>query len=88
MDADDEEAHRGPSVAGEGTIRWLAEAAFVGVPVLEYLRTEDSDERALLAAVKEEGVKVLSDTITNLAREIVKETAEAQKRGSKKKPNG
>lgn len=80
MDAEPEAGVRGgPSVASD--VRKLAEAALVGVPIAELLRTEDEDERELLWAVADEGREVLDVILTNLARKIVSEYAEAQKRG-------
>jgi hypothetical protein len=84
MDADDEEADRGPSVAGKELIRWLAEAAFVGIPIERFLHTIDPGERSLLIKVKDEGTEVLNDAMKSLAHEIVKEYAAAQRRGGDK----
>lgn len=85
MDAGHVPAHRGPFVAGEGTIRALAECAVLGIPVLPYLRSRDPEERALLEAARIEAVKVVDELMTNLARKIVKEQADAQKRGKQSK---
>jgi hypothetical protein len=65
-------------------VRAIAEAAFLGIPVIPFLRSRDPEERALLDAARVEGAKLLDETLTSLARKIVKETADAQKRGEKK----
>jgi hypothetical protein len=52
------------------------------------LHTEDAEERELLLAMRSEGLKVLDDVLTNLARRIVKEQALAEERGRKKQPKG
>lgn len=62
----------------------MAEAALIGLPVGRFLETRDPDEFALLDRARVEGFKVLDDLLTSLARKIVKETADAQKRGQKK----
>lgn len=85
MDAGHVQARGGPFVAGEGTIRLLAEAAVLGVPVDRLLRTSDETERLLLQAVVKEAWEVLRTVHTELARKIVNEYAEARKRGEKKK---
>lgn len=57
----------------------------MGLPVERMLRTHDGDERDFWEAVRLEAPKVIDDLLKNLARYIVNETAEAQKRGKKKK---
>lgn len=45
------------------------------------LRTRDGDERAVWEEVRKEASNVVDELLTNLARKIVKETADAQERG-------
>lgn len=84
MDAGYLGPHRGPSVAGDGTIRALAEAAVLGLPVERMYRSRDGDEKALLNAVRTEAGVVVNELMDSLARKIVKEYSEAQERGRKK----
>ena len=63
----------------------LAEAAVLGIPVDRLIRSRDPEERQLLEAIRKEAVNVIDDLMTNLARKIVKEQSEAQKRGERKK---
>lgn len=83
MDAGHLEADRGPYVAGEGTIRALAEAAVLGLPVEQILRTRDGDERSVWDAVRQEAASVKDTELRNLARYIVEEYAKARNRGEK-----
>ena len=85
MDAGHLEARGGPSVAGEGTIRVIAEAAFLGIPIDRFIRSRDPEELQLLEAVRKEAAVILDETLTSLARKIVQETADAQERGRKGK---
>jgi len=62
----------------------LAEAALVGVPVDRLIRSRDSEEVALLHRVRAQGAKLLDEIMTDLARRIVKEQADAEERGRKK----
>lgn len=62
----------------------LAEAAIIGLPVGRFIHSRDPVERDLLEAARVAGQKLLDDLMTNLARKIVKETADAQNRGAKK----
>lgn len=48
------------------------------------LRTRDGTERDMWDEVRKEAFKVKEDLLDLLARKIVHETAEAQKRGKKK----
>lgn len=64
--------------------RAIAEAGILGLPVERYIRSRDSEERAVIDRARHEGFKVLDDILTTLARKIVKETADAQERGRKK----
>lgn len=84
MDAIDEGADRGPSVAGDGTLRAIAEAAVLGLPVRRMVHTRDGDEIAFWEGVRKEAAKVYDELLTNLARKIVEETSKAQDRGKKK----
>lgn len=84
MDAGHVQARRGPSVAGDGTVRFLAEAAVFGLPVHRIMYSRDPLERELLREALTEAVKVVDDLHTNLARKIVHEYAEAKKKGDKK----
>lgn len=81
MDAGHLKARRGPSVAGAGTPRLLAEAAFAGIPIDRLIRTRNSNERDLLLAIHGESVKLMDDLIDKLAQAIVREYSDAQKRG-------
>lgn len=80
MDAGYVQVRRGPSVAGKDSIRVLAEAAVFGLPVDRMLRSGDGDEVAMYEAIRCEAVYVIDDLMTNLARKIVKEQADAQNR--------
>lgn len=46
-----------------------------------WLRTHDSTERELYNAIRIEAAEVVDLLMTNFARRVVKETAEARKRG-------
>lgn len=59
----------------------IAESAIFGLPVDRLIRTRDGVERDLLAAVHAKAVEVADELQTSLARKIVKEYADAQKRG-------
>jgi hypothetical protein len=61
----------------------LAEAAIFGLPVDRLLRTTNGVERDLLVAIHKEAVGVYEDLQMNLARKIVKEYSDAQRRGGK-----
>lgn len=52
---------------------------------MAFIRTRDPEERQLLDEIRKEGAVLLNETLDNLARKIVKEQSDAQKRGSKKK---
>jgi hypothetical protein len=65
--------------------RAIAEAGILGLPVDRFIRSRDPEERALLDRARHEGFKVLDGMMDALARKIVKETADAQERGRKKK---
>jgi hypothetical protein len=84
MDAGHVSTRRGPSVAGEGTIRALAEAGLMGLPVDRMILSKDGDELALYEAIRQEGSEVLDGILDSLARKIVKEYADAKERGRKK----
>jgi hypothetical protein len=88
VDADHEGSSGGPSVAGDGTIRAIAEAAVLGLPVQRMVLSRDGDEVAFWDAVRVEAVKVYDTHLTNLARKIVEEHSKAEERGRKKKPGG
>lgn len=47
------------------------------------LRTQDREEAEFWEAVRVEAAEVWDVLMTNLARKVVKETAEARKRGQK-----
>jgi hypothetical protein len=49
------------------------------------LQTQDGTERDTWEAVRVEANNVMNDLLDSLARKIVKETADAQERGKKKK---
>jgi hypothetical protein len=56
----------------------------MGLPVMEFLHArEGSAEYAVLHTVREAGSQVLDDLMTTLAQKIVREYAEAQKRGQR-----
>lgn len=57
----------------------------MGLPVERFYRSRDSAELALLDEVRLEGAKLLDELMTSLARKIVKEEADAQARGRKKR---
>lgn len=83
MDAGHIQASGGPFVAGEISIRVLAECAILGVPVTRLIRTRDPEEYELLVATWREAVKVMDELQDNLARKIVNEYAKAKDKGSK-----
>lgn len=84
MDAGYGKIRRGPSVAGEDGIRVLAEATVLGLPIERILRSRDGDELAVYEAIRLESINVLDELMTALARKIVYEQSQAQKRGEKK----
>jgi hypothetical protein len=53
--------------------------------MLQYLHTENRDERDLLLAIKKEAIEVTEKLQTNLAIKIVEKYAEAQERAKNKK---
>lgn len=63
----------------------LAEAGLLGLPVERMYRSQDRDEQELLKAALVEARDVFEDLATIIACKIVKEQAEAQKRGRNKK---
>lgn len=63
----------------------MAEAGILGLPVERMYRSSDPDELALLDAVRLEGARVLSEILTELSRKIVKEQADAEERGRRRK---
>lgn len=83
MDAGHVEGDGGPSVASEVPARYLAECAIFGLPVHRILTTRDSVEREVWEEVHAEAAEVVDTLLQNLARKIVKETADAQERGRK-----
>jgi hypothetical protein len=85
VDAGHHPSRGGPSVADETQIRILAEAAVHGLPILRMYRSRDPEEIDLLEAVRKEAINVADDMRLDLARKIVQETADAQKRGEKNK---
>lgn len=55
----------------------------MGIPITRYMRAR-GEELEILDAVREEAANVLDDILTVLARKIVKEYADAKKRGGDK----
>lgn len=49
------------------------------------MRSSDPEELALLHAVRLQGARIMEDLMRDLARMIVKEQADAEARGRKKK---
>lgn len=87
MDAGHVQVRRGPSVVGEGTARALAEACLLGLPARAMLRSHDPDEQDVWEEVRVEAAKLWDEMMTTMARKIVHEQAEAEKRGARRKPN-
>lgn len=63
-------------------VRAFAEACIFGLPVERMLHSHDETERDFWEAVRVEAGEVWDLLMTNLARKVIKETADARKRGS------
>lgn len=84
MDAGHDPPGGGPSVASEDQIRYLAEAALLGLPVVRMYRTRDPEEAGLLRAMHQEAIKVADEVRRDLARKIVEEYGQAKERGERR----